>query len=245
MLESLALFVVAVVGGGLPLARRWNERTLHAAVALATGIFLGAVFLHLLPSLAHLDLGGAAAEHADEHAGDHTGHVHVQGKELALWAFVLLGALGVYLVEALFLRTYDKDDDHRHRAVGYSALLGLCLHSGAEGVALAAASEQPELSGPVFLAILSHKAFAGFSLTTVFQLAGMPRPRIALLVLGFALVTPIGMWIGSTLVDTASSFGLAALTAVAAGTFLFVSLVELLPEVFHHREDSLVKILLL
>ena len=33
--------------------------------------------------------------------------------------------------------------------------------------------------------------------------------------------------------------------ALAAGPFLFVSLCELLPEVFHHREDSAIKVALL
>jgi zinc transporter ZupT len=33
--------------------------------------------------------------------------------------------------------------------------------------------------------------------------------------------------------------------ALAAGTFLYVCLTELLPEVFHHREDILAKIVLL
>ena len=49
MPEALVLIVVALAGGTLPLIVKWNERQLHTALALSTGIFLGAVFLHLLP----------------------------------------------------------------------------------------------------------------------------------------------------------------------------------------------------
>ena len=38
---------------------------------------------------------------------------------------------------------------------------------------------------------------------------------------------------------------MAILTALAAGTFLYVCLCELLVEVFHHREDTLKRVALL
>ena len=53
-LDLLFVFVTALAGGFLPLLVRWDGRRLHLALALSTGIFLGAVFLHLLPSLPSL-----------------------------------------------------------------------------------------------------------------------------------------------------------------------------------------------
>ena len=222
MPESLLVFLVAIAGGVVPLVVHWTDRRLHGALALSTGIFLGAVFLHLLPSLDSLELDG----------------------EL-VWICVLVGVLGVYLIESLVLRTHEGDDVHRHRAVGYAALLALSVHALTEGLGWAVASGTPEISGPLLTAIISHKAFESFSLASVFRLAEMPRRRIVAFVLMFSVVTPLGMLVGASVAEQVGAPVLDVLTALAAGTFLFVCLSELLPEVFHHREDILVKILVL
>ena len=68
---------------------------------------------------------------------------------------------------------------------------------------------------------------------------------ILVLVALFSLVTPAGFLLGNAITENLTDFGVAIFTALAAGTFLFVCLCELLPEVFHHREDGITKILLL
>lgn len=228
--EVLAILVVGLVGGAVPLCVRWNDRHLHTALALATGIFLGAVFLHFLPSLSGMSLG--------------EGHGHDHGGDMWLWLFVLLGVLGVYLVEALILRAHDHDERHRHKAIGYAALVGLTVHSLLTGVGFAAAEEQA-VARPLLLAILAHKGFEAFSLTTVFQLAEARRTRLLLLVGLFSLATPAGILVGDALTTQVGPAGVAIVTALAAGTFLYVCLCELLVEVFHHREDSLLRLALL
>src|SRR5262245_13624732 len=46
MLMYGAITLLVTFGGGcLPLLRQWSHRQLHAVLALATGVFLGAVFL--------------------------------------------------------------------------------------------------------------------------------------------------------------------------------------------------------
>lgn len=267
MWEIAAIFGVAVLGGAVPFFVRWNERGLHVALALATGVFLGAVFLHLLPEVAAqsvagiehaaelpLDPGAGAAE--DGHAGeDHSGHDHGPGEhgsqahaahfhgDLLPWLAMLVGVLGVYLVEALVLRTHDHDDLHRHRAVSIAALLGLAVHALMAGLAYASMGGIGQ--GALLLAILAHKGFESFSLTTIFQLAHFKRSQVALVTIGFALVTPIGILLGDTLASGLGRPGINVLNALAAGTFLYVCLCELLSEVFHHREDGAAKMALL
>ena len=225
-LQGGLILLVGLAGGLLPLLTRWNERRLHGALALSTGIFLGAVFLHMLPALP-----AAVPSQGD-------------GGGLLLWSFVLIGVVGVYLLESLVFRTHDHDDLHRHRAVGYASMAGLSIHALTTGVGLAAASAA-EIATPVFLAIIAHKAFESFSLMSVFELAQFPRRRTLGMLIAFASFTPLGLWAGSVLFSTLGDTGLAIAVALAAGTFLFVCLSELLPEVFHHKEDILVKILLL
>ena len=247
-LQGLVILLVGLAGGLLPLLTKWNDRKLHNALALSTGIFLGAVFLHMLPALS-----AAAPEFSGGTANEASGGVHVHGDHgmLFMWSFVLLGVLAVYLLESLVFRTHDHDDLHRHRAVGYASLVGLSVHALTTGIGLAAANASgnadhaADLAGPVFLAIIAHKAFESFSLMSVFQLAKFPRRRILQLLIAFSLFTPLGVWAGTAMFSTIGPTGLAVALALAAGTFLFVCLTELLPEVFHHKEDIAVKILLL
>lgn len=229
--RGLVILAVGLAGGFLPMLTKWTDRRLHAALALSTGIFLGAVFLHMLPALPE--------------ASHHVGGEH-DIESIWLWCFVLLGVLAVYLLESLVFRTHDHDDLHRHRAVGYASFFGLSLHALTTGLGLSAAEVGgTAMATPVFVAIIAHKAFESFSLMSVFELAHFPRKRVFTFLGVFALITPLGVWGGALLFPMLGPTGMSVTMALAAGTFLYVCLSELLPEVFHHREDSLAKILLL
>jgi len=228
MLMYAAITLLVTFGGGcLPLLRQWSHRQLHAVLALATGVFLGAVFLHLLPEISSLEVPNSAIDSRQ------------------LWLLTLGSTLAVYLLEALVFRAHDHDEAHRHRAVAYSALVGLSVHSFTEGVAFSVLSADPRAAAPFFLSTLGHKLLDGFSLASVFRLGDMPVRRVMFWMLAFALLTPFGMLLGDSLRSILTGTAYAVVSALAAGTFLFVSLCELLPEVFHHREDSVVKVGLL
>jgi len=233
--ECLAILAVGLGGGLLPLLTRWSYRGLHLALAASTGVFLGAVFLHMLPSL--------GAPHAHTH-GAESGGGAAEDASMLVWGAVLVGVLAVYFVESLLFRTHDHDALHRHRAVGWASLVGLTLHAATTGFGLSAAFEEG-LARPMFLAMIGHKLFEAFSLTSVYQLAEFPRRRILVLAAVFALVTPAGMLLGDLALHEIPHEALSVVLALAAGTFLYVCLCELLPEVFHHREDGLRKVMLL
>lgn len=268
----LSILVVGIAGGLVPLVRRWSDRWHHAALAFSTGVFLGAVFLHLLPAVAEAGAGGhdhgAAAAEVDDHAGHdhgdgehdhgepegdaesdpHAGHVH---GPIGPWLWVLVGVLGVYFIEALLIpgtthgHGHGHDDVERHSAVGWAALVGLTVHALTAGVALAAVQGSEHLAGVMLLAILAHKGFESFSLASVFGMTGAGRGKIIAMVIGFSLVTPLGLLLGGQVTSFLGTAGLSLLTSLSAGTFLYVCLCELLPEVFHRREDGPWKIALL
>jgi len=261
---SLVIFAIAVVAGLVPLVAKRNDRLLHLLIAFATGIFLGVVFLHFLPEVARM---GAEAAHGE---GAEAGHLH--GKP-DLWIFVLVGVVGLFILEGLVFRgrahpeipsndpphahAHDRAHDHRHghadstpdhrehTTVGYAVLFGLSVHAFTAGLGLAATLGKPSLAASVFLSIISHKGVEGFSLTTVFMLAGMRLRRTLCLLGAFALVTPVGILLGSVVRQLLDEFGVEVMMALAAGTFLFVALGDLLPEVFHRRIDAVYKVLLL
>ena len=267
--ESLILIGITLAGGAIPLVAKRSERVLHLLVALAAGVFLGMVFLHLLPELSHMEPQAAeAAVHADDghvHAGDghaedsHAGegsagggHAHgAHGQASLLWLFVLIGVLALFVLQNVVLNghghAHHGHSDHgRHRTLGYASLVGLSVHAFTAGLGLAAVWRIEQLAEPFFLSIVGHKASGGFSLATVLLLAGLRFRNILLLVGLFAMMTPAGMAVGHLFVEGLDSGGrgLAILTALAAGTFLYVAVGDLLPEVFHNRQDVIPRLAL-
>ncbi len=217
----LAIIATALVGGGLPLLWKRSDRALHLLLAVSTGIFLGAIFFHLLPELAEM------------------------GNDLAIWGSVLLALLAVYIVENVFFHAGAESPERGHAALGYATFFGLSFHSLAGGFALAASLGRPAMEVAVFTSIATHKMAAAFSLSSMFALGGFDKRRILALVGLFSLCTPAGALIGYLFLSQASLFVTAMATAVATGTFLYVALCDLLPEVFHHARDKPQKLALL
>ncbi len=134
------------------------------------------------------------------------------------------------------------------------AVLGLTIHTFINGVGLAAAvaEEQVMLAVPgfaMFLAIVCHKPFDALAISTVLTRKGVSRQKIFLVQLGFAVMVPAGVIAfvltqGAIREDLESQLIGAAL-AVSAGTFLFIALSDLLPEVQFHRHDRVLLFLAL
>ncbi len=221
---ALALLGASALGAALPLYRRWSERGLHLFVALAAGIFLGTIFFHLLPHLA-----GVGHDHETGHASGAEEIAH----SVWPWGAALLGILLLFLLEKVWLPSRTREAGSNPHALLWSATYaGLALHAATAGIALSGILEVPEGRAQFLVSILVHKGTECFSLATVMRLAGLPNRR-ALVLLGlFALIEPAGLLLGG---EIAQAMPAAApiLTGFAAGTFLYVAVADLLPEVFH------------
>ena len=261
MLIPALIFLAALVGGAASWLTTLNERRLHIALALSTGTFLGAVFLHLLPDVAeraaagshveeaHEPSGTVDAGHGHDHGHDHAAHAetldataepHLHG-DPTLWLCVLAGVLLVHMIEAVFLRTTEREEVSRHKSVSLVTLVGVSVHAASAGLGLSALGAGNALGGSFVVAFFTHKAFESFAVVNVFRLAHLSRARIATYLLLFALLTPLCMLAGMPILAQVGDREIDVVTALAAGTFLYVCLAELLPEVFHHREDNVAK----
>lgn len=210
-----ALIVAAtLIGGWLPLLRSWSERALHLFVAVATGVFLGAVFLHLLPELGE------------------------QNPSPAVAMLVPLSILVLFAIERIGL----KANGPSHAVLSHATLIGLAVHSLAGGFGLAVGGIVPRLQVAIFLSIIGHKTVEAFSLATVLLLAGHGWRRVALRVGLLALMTPTGCALGALSLAALPLASPVAPMAVATGTFIYVALLDLLPEVLHQRQDLVAKV---
>ena len=227
---ALLLLGVSVLGALLPLYRRWSDRGLHLFVAVSAGIFLGTTFLHLLPEL-------AGVGHADH------GHAHAADAGLGPWIAALSGLLLLFFVERVWLRGVgERSGGNVHSSLWVATYVGLSVHAITAGVALTAILHAREGQTPFLISYLIHKASETFSLATVMRLAELPLRRAVFLLLGFALIEPAALLLGHAYTLGHPEFEL-LLTGFACGTFLYVAVCDLLPEVFHGRSHPRLKVL--
>ena len=235
-LGSAALLAACGVLGGLapwwfglrPSGARW----LGLGSAFAGGVLLGAGLIHLL---------GDAIE----------GFGHLLPDATFPWATSLAGAsfFAVLFIERVAPRVArvpvgsDPGDEvdqvleamDESSTYPYLLLLTLSVHSLIAGLALGA---QASLAGfaVVFIAVIAHKGAAGFALGASLHRAGVPRPRALRLIVGFAVMTPLGVLLGTgaseLLASRSATLFEAVFDAVAGGTFLYIATFDVIREEF-------------
>ncbi|HEV8113421.1 MAG TPA: SO_0444 family Cu/Zn efflux transporter [Planctomycetota bacterium] len=229
---ALLILAVSLAGALLPLHRRWSDRGLHVFVSIAAGIFLGTVFLHLLPHLAGIHTEG------DGHGA---GSVEVE-RSIAPWVAALCGLLLLFAIEKVWLRSFaGPSAPDPHRALWAATWVGLGMHSLSEGIALPTILQEPSVRTQLLFSILIHKATEAFSLATVMRLARLGNLRSGLFLVLFALIGPVGILLGGELSGAGRGLD-AILTGFACGTFLYVAACDLLPEVFHGTDRPMLKL---
>lgn len=107
-------------------------------------------------------------------------------------------------------------------------LIALSFHSIMEGMGIGAASHD---AWDILIAVLAHKSLAAFALALEF-LHHEASPRQMMASIGaFSLMTPLGILLGSLLVDaTHETPASGVCSALAGGTFLYVAIMEIIPQ---------------
>jgi len=139
----------------------------------------------------------------------------------------------------------QRVDIHPAQAVGNASssmlsaiatFTAFSFHGLIEGIALGVVGDVR----PLFVAVGAHKAFAAFALGTSISRAyfGSGRtlgtPMVTVAVFCFASLTPIGIFLGRRLAsgdgdeNNTEEYLTSVLTALAAGTFLYVGTIEML-----------------
>ncbi len=153
-----------------------------------------------------------------------------------IWAWVLGGLLGVLILD---LGIFGSQG---HAAVGWATLLGLSVHAAATGLSLGILRG---VAGTLGFAMLAHKFGEAFSLVSALRFS-VPSRRITLIPLAlFSMITPVAIWAGAAIGARSDTLLVAHASAVAAGSFLYVAVGDLLPEVFHEAHDRGLKLVLL
>ncbi len=212
LLYVLLIMGSVLVGGVVPLFLAKTRRHLHFVLSLSAGLMLGAALIHLQPSSFELI-----------------------GKHASLW--VLAGFLFLYLVKKFFTIHLCELLECEVHPMGLSAVVGIALHSLIDGIALGSGLALEGLGLIVFLTIFFHKIPEAFALSSVLLQENRKRTTILLFNALLAVMVPLGALLARYVIGESPQVTGVAL-AFAAGTFLHISLSDLLPHVHEHAEEQ-------
>lgn len=203
---AISIFAVILLAGWYPFKKRLRHDEhfdFPVGETLATGVFLGAALLHMMPESNAL--------------------FHTMGYQYP-FAYLITGT--VFLL-FLWLEHIGKElyhhNDAAHPAFAILAWLMLSIHSLVLGTALGFSHEY-SLVIMLFLAIITHKWAESFAIAVQLNKSTLTSTKSVVFFLIFAMMTPLGIFIGWFFghgVETNSLFD-PILIAISAGTFLYL-----------------------
>ena len=242
-IELAALTLILALLGGLPpiLSKiKENQETLRRITGIASGILLASALLVVIPEGFEL----ATGEH--EESGEEEEGVD----NLLIGGAVLAGFLMMLILEgsgighAVHEEHHDHHDEHGHEHVHHRnspwiIVLGLSLHSAADGLAIgsAAAGSTEAVTALVALAVLIHKVPAAFSLGVFSMHERENRNDSVRDIVMFSLATPVMILVSFYTLQGMDEYLIALAMLFAAGTFLYVATVDTLPDI-HNPETG-------
>ena len=216
VVSAVLIFVVGAAGAYSAIKIQGSGRSnlLSIGNCVAGGVFIGAGLIHTLADSA--SLYGTLFPNLDFPA----------------WA----ATAGLTVLLLLWIDRRLSSSSTSDNASSFALFIVLSLHSLIAGMALGVETH-PAQSVAILVAILAHKGSAAFALGL-----RTANEKYWLQLFGFALMTPIGVLLGAamtaTLKGTSSLYFEAVFDSVAAGTFLYVALCEILPGEMSQAKNS-------
>ena len=242
-IELAALTLILALLGGLPpiLSKiKDNQETLRRITGIASGILLASALLVVIPEGFELATG-EHEESGEEEEG--VGNLLIGGAVLAGFLMMLI-LEGSGIGHAVHEEHHDHRDEHGHEHVHHRnspwiIVLGLSLHSAADGLAIgsAAAGSTEAVTALVALAVLIHKVPAAFSLGVFSMHERENRNDSVRDIVMFSLATPVMILVSFYTLQGMDEHLIALAMLFAAGTFLYVATVDTLPDI-HNPETG-------
>lgn len=221
-LAGILIFIVSIIAVIYPIRARIypsHNHFLELGDAFASGIFLGAALFHMLPD--------AILNFAEIMPNVH----YPLAESLCAAGFLLL----LFLERLAQYSSQNSTDNHSH-SLPYMLAIILVIHALIEGAALGVNATLATAS-VIFVAIIAHKGSESFALAIILNRSHLTLKVIITTVIIFALMTPLGIALGTSLTSLLhtqnGSLLTAGFNAFAAGTFLYMSTLHHINH--HHR----------
>ena len=250
-LAALTL-ILALIGGLFPIFSKIKENpeTLRRITGISSGILLASALLVVVPEGFELATGEHEEHEEEGHEEEEAGHEEEELGNLLIGGAILAGFLMMLILEgsgighAIHEEHHDHHDEHGHEHVHHMTtpwllVLGLSLHSAADGLAIgsAAAGTSEAVTALVAMAVLIHKVPAAFSLGVFSMHEREDRNDSIKDVVLFSLATPVMIMISFYALEGWDGHLIALAMLFAAGTFLYVATVDTLPDI-HNPETG-------
>jgi zinc transporter ZupT len=222
LLAAVVIFFVGLITALYPLkkqAKQGHSHSVEFAEAFASGIFLGVAFIHMLP--------------------------HAIGEFSALYPGIDFPVAELICVSGFVLMMFlERLSTTTQRFKTSSAMMPyilaaiLFIHAFTEGAALGLGGSFAE-TFMLFIAVIAHKGSESFAFCVALIRYHLTHARILLLIGIFALMSPFGIGLGTTVsLISHSHFGKLAViifNAFAAGTFFYISTLH---HVYFHQRNE-------
>ena len=206
------IFIITMAGGWIPTLKPWSQKTFRMLISFCAGILLGAVFFHMVPEISPF-----------------------LGRKMGFP--IMLGFLGIYVMEKFIMVHPCEEGACDYHKIGVAAYVGIGFHSILDGVAIGAGNIL-NISMVILLAVTIHKFPAALALSSILVKGGeYSRKKILTSMFIFALATPIGALVSMNVMNGLNNTDIIGFAlGISAGTFLYISIGDLLPTV--HEEDE-------
>ena len=207
------VFSITMIGGWIPTIKLWSQETFRLVISFCAGILLGAVFFHVLPEIST-----------------------VLGRQLGY--SVMFGFLLIFVLEKFIMVHPCEEGECDYHKIGIAAYIGIGFHSILDGIAIGAGTMM-NLSFIIILAVTLHKFPAALALSSLLVKGKeYTKKKILLSMFIFALATPVGALVAVFIFQGVDDYVVATALGISAGTFLFISIGDLLPTVYEEHEKG-------
>ena len=208
-LANIALIGSVVTGGLLVLflQRSKNEQIIKLMLAFSGGFLLSIAFIHFIPELY-----------------EHT--------ELEIGIFILMGFL-IQLVLEFFSGGIEHGHVHIHKGarLPLTLIIALSIHAFLEGIPLGnqlggmeiATSHHHANDNSLLFGILFHRIPVAIALMILLIASGASKTKSWILLILFAITTPVGLFIGLYSDQFIQNFDFNIILAIVVGMFLHIS----------------------
>jgi len=212
LLYAAAAAGANILGSVIVTSQKWAKKSLRYFMAVGSGFMMGTIFLEMIPE-----------------------SVRLQSEEpttLSWPALLLIGYLIVHFFEHTFTAHMHFGEETHHDEmsprIGFSALIGMLVHTFFDGVTIGAGFMISRHAGILlFLAVFLHKIVDGFTIASIVVSSGYSAARA----MGASVLLAVATLIGVVAVHAAGSANYAL--PITAGCTLYVAATDLMPEVNH------------
>ena len=221
ILVFLGLFLPVLISGLSLYFFKINNRILKLLIAFSGAFLLSLSFNEIVP------------------------HIYSSGHAHSVGIFVLIGFFIQLMLDYITKGVEHghqhniAESKHNHHSISYiPILIGVCLHSFLEGMPLAENAVDPELQHHLLMGIAIHNLPISIVLMSLFIESEIKKSKAIILLLVFALSSPIGAitssLLGSNVFESLHEY-FDSIMAVVVGIFLHISTTILFETDENHR----------